>query len=75
MVISRRGWAITEDTDYERFRAAAAFPKSILHPAIADKVWLMLAGGDLDEAVFAAFKAVEEIGSNGRRLCCDLVSP
>jgi uncharacterized protein (TIGR02391 family) len=38
---------------------SAAFPKKLLHPAIADKVWLALARGDLDDAVFGAFKAVE----------------
>jgi uncharacterized protein (TIGR02391 family) len=62
MVLSRRGKALIDGTadDFVRFRAAADFPKSLLHPAIADKVWLALARGDLDEAVFAAFKAVEE---------------
>jgi uncharacterized protein (TIGR02391 family) len=42
------------------YREAAAFPKSLLHSTIADNVWLALARGDLDEAVFSAFKAVEE---------------
>ena len=31
----------------------------MLHPSIADKVYSALARNDLDEAVFAAFKAVE----------------
>lgn len=60
MLISRRGKAITSDQDFQRFREAAAFPKSLLHASIADKVWLALARGDLDNAVFLAFKAVEE---------------
>jgi uncharacterized protein (TIGR02391 family) len=60
MVLTRRGKAIADDQSFERFREAAAFPKSLLHPSIANKVWLALARGDLDEAVFAAFKAVEE---------------
>jgi uncharacterized protein (TIGR02391 family) len=60
MVLSRRGATIADGGDFERFREAAAFPKSVLHPSIADKVWLALARGDLDDAVFAAFKAVEE---------------
>src|SRR6266581_4646973 len=60
MVCSRRGATLANDRDFQRFREAAAFPKSMLHPSIADKVWLALARGDLDEAVFAAFKAVEE---------------
>ncbi|MGA7749243.1 MAG: TIGR02391 family protein, partial [Gallionella sp.] len=41
------------------FREAAAFPKTLLHPSIADKVWLALARGEIDDAVFFAFKAVE----------------
>lgn len=62
MVFSRRGSALADASDeaFARFRAAAAFPKSLLHPSIAEKVWLALARGDLDEAVFTAFKAVEE---------------
>ena len=60
MVFSRRGEAIANEQDFKRFREAAAFPKALLHPSIADKVWLALARGDFDEAVFAAFKTVEE---------------
>jgi uncharacterized protein (TIGR02391 family) len=59
-MISRRGRAINSDDDFKRFQAAAAFPKTMLHPAIADKVWLDLARGDLADAVFTAFRAVEE---------------
>jgi hypothetical protein len=44
---------------FQRFRQSISFPKSLLHPSIAEKVWLTLARGDLDDAVFAAFKAVE----------------
>jgi uncharacterized protein (TIGR02391 family) len=60
MVLSRRGAALADKEDFQRFREAVAFPKTLLHPSIADKVWLALARGDLDDAVFAAFKAVEE---------------
>jgi uncharacterized protein (TIGR02391 family) len=59
MVLSRRAKAILANKSFKQFREAAQFPKALLHPAIADKVWLALARGDLDEAVFAAFKAVE----------------
>jgi uncharacterized protein (TIGR02391 family) len=60
LVISRRGEKLLrDDPKLGRFRQAAAFPKSLLHPAIGDKVWLALARADLDDAVFAAFKAVE----------------
>lgn len=59
-VISRRGQGINSDDDFTRFKEAAAFPKAMLHPAIADKVWLNLARGDLADAVFVAFRTVEE---------------
>jgi uncharacterized protein (TIGR02391 family) len=59
-VISRRGQALAADEDFQRFREAAAFPKTMLHPSIADKVWLALARGDLADAVFTAYRAVEE---------------
>jgi uncharacterized protein (TIGR02391 family) len=60
LVISRRGLQIADDIDFKRFLEAASFPKRMLHPAIADKVWLDLIRGDLADAVFAAFRAVEE---------------
>ena len=60
MVLSRRGAAIADEQEFHKFREAAAFPKSLLHPSIADKVWLALARGDMDNAVFAAFIGVEE---------------
>ncbi|MGH8233283.1 MAG: TIGR02391 family protein [Rhodanobacteraceae bacterium] len=59
-VISRRGAAITSQAEFQTFRDAVDFPKSLLHPQFADKVWLSLARGDRDIAVFTAFKAVEE---------------
>ncbi len=59
-VVSRRGQALNTKDDFQRFREAAAFPKSMLHPAIADKVWLALARGDLADAVFIAYRSVEE---------------
>ena len=46
--------------DLAQVRAAMDFPKTLLHPSIREKVWGALVRGDLDEAVFAAFKAVEE---------------
>lgn len=58
-VVSRRGEALVDDRAFVAFREAVEFPKTLLHPAFADKVWLNLARGDYDEAVFAAFKAVE----------------
>jgi uncharacterized protein (TIGR02391 family) len=61
MTLTKKGEAATsDDASFSKLRAAAEFPKSLLHPRIADKAWLALARGDLDEAVFGAFKAVEE---------------
>jgi uncharacterized protein (TIGR02391 family) len=57
--LSRRGRAIASQQQFASYRQAAAFPKTMLHPRIADRVWLSFARGDFDEAVFAAFKAVE----------------
>ena len=58
-VLSRQAASLATDEDFVRFEEAAAFPKALLHPRIADKVRLALARGDLDDAVFIAFKAVE----------------
>lgn len=59
MVLTMDGASIASKEDFARFRAARAFPKSLLHPSIADKVYSCLTRAELDEAVFAAFKAVE----------------
>jgi uncharacterized protein (TIGR02391 family) len=58
-VLSRRGVAISTDDDFRTYKETISFPKSLLHPSIADKVWLNLARGERDEAVFTAFKSVE----------------
>lgn len=58
--LTRRGEALLSDQSFESFKAAAAFPRTMLHPLIAEKVWLDLARGDLADAVFASFRAVEE---------------
>src|SRR5260370_22976380 len=59
MVLTKDGASSASKEDFARFRAARAFPKSLLHPSIADKVYSCLMRDELDEAVFAAFKAVE----------------
>lgn len=60
-VPGRRGRAALEHP--EQFTAhtkAAKFPRELLHPAIAERVWAALARGDYDVAVFYPFRAVEE---------------
>lgn len=61
MRLTRQGMEVASNPDaFERFRRAASFPKTLLHPLIADKVWLALARGDLADAVFISFRTVEE---------------
>lgn len=59
MILTRDGASIASKEDFDRIRAARAFPKSLLHPTIADKVYSALMRDERDDAVFAAFKAVE----------------
>jgi hypothetical protein len=61
-MMSRRGQTLATKEDFRRFREAAAFPKSMLHPP--DKVWVALARGDLADAVFIAYRSVEEAVRN-----------
>ena len=61
MDLTKAGEEASKSNDaYERILAAKSFPKALLHPSIADKVWSALMRGDLDGAVFNSFKAVEE---------------
>lgn len=59
-MLSRRGRDLIEREHFDAFQKAAAFPKELLHPAIADRVWISLARGELDTAVFYAYRTVEE---------------
>ena len=42
---------VAKEIDFSHLRALASFPKSLLHPAIADKVYAALSRNDLDGAV------------------------
>jgi uncharacterized protein (TIGR02391 family) len=59
-ILSRRGEEIANQADAQHVVQTAAFPKALLHSAIADKAWAALARGELADAIFGAFKAVEE---------------
>lgn len=59
-ILSRRGRQLLDREHFDSFQRAAAFPKALLHEAIADRVWISLARGELADAVFIAFRAVEE---------------
>src|SRR3972149_1313014 len=43
--LTPQGTNIAADGNFESFKQAAAFPKALLHPAIADRGWLCLARG------------------------------
>lgn len=59
MVLSRRAKQLSADGTFKTYARSLAFPKSLLHPSIADDVWLDIVRGDLETAVFRAFRAVE----------------
>lgn len=59
-ILGRRANELIDRAKFDAFRRAAAFPKSLLHPAIADRVWISLARGELSDAVFIEFRSVEE---------------
>jgi hypothetical protein len=59
-ILSRNGEKLAQDKrQLEQYRAQAEFPKAMLYPQIAERVYAALARSDFDEAVFSAFKAVE----------------
>jgi uncharacterized protein (TIGR02391 family) len=59
-ILSRRVKKLLDRDSFDAFQKAAAFPKTLLHPSIADRVWISLARGELDTAVFVAFRTIEE---------------
>lgn len=59
MLFTRRGLKLLSDNSFKTYARSMAFPKTLLHPSIADDVWLDIIRGDIETAVFKAFKAVE----------------
>ena len=59
-VLGRRARKIVDQPSFDQYRRAVAFPRELLHPGIADAIWPALLRGELDVAVFMAFRAVEE---------------
>lgn len=60
-VPTRRGLALAHSPEgFRSYAAAAEFPKSLLHPLMREDVWLKMARGDYPDAVFRAFRMVEE---------------
>lgn len=59
MLLSRRAEAVLANNGFTSYARSVNFPKSLLHPTIADQIWIDLARGDLETAVFKSFRAVE----------------
>ena len=59
MLLSRRAKAVLAKGLFKTYSRSVAFPKALLHPTIADEVWLDIVRGDLETAVFKSFRAVE----------------
>jgi len=59
MLFSRRAKNILSNDTFKEYSRSVGFPKTLLHPSIADEVWLDIVRGDLETAVFKAFRAVE----------------
>lgn len=60
-VLGRRGRkALEHPEQFTSYAKAAAFNRDLLHPLIAERVWAALARGDYADAVFYAFRTVEE---------------
>lgn len=56
--LSRKGRELSPQ-QFADFRTASRFPKELIHPRIADEVWLAFIRGDYGTAVFQAMRAVE----------------
>ena len=56
---TERGKEVAGQRDIQSFKEAAAFPKDLLHPSITQDVWMELARGNYEVAVFKSMRAVE----------------
>jgi uncharacterized protein (TIGR02391 family) len=59
-VLGRRGKGLEDERQFTAIRKASAFPRELLHPAIAERAWISIMRGEFDAAVLFAFRAVEE---------------
>jgi uncharacterized protein (TIGR02391 family) len=76
MILSRRAKKILAGGNFKTYARSVSFPKTLLHPTIADDVWLDLVRGDIETAVFKAFRAVEiAVREAGRFLETDIGAP
>lgn len=59
MLFSRRAQVVLANNTFKTYARSVEFPKTLLHPSIADEVWLDIVRGDMETAVFKSFRAVE----------------
>lgn len=57
--LSRRARRMESEAELKGFATARQLPKELIHPRIADQVWMSLVRGEFDTAIFQATKAVE----------------
>ena len=58
-VLSRKAARIETPADFEVYRGAAAFPRTLLHPRVDKEAWPSFSRGRFDTALFEAFREVE----------------
>lgn len=58
-VLSRRARQFESEEDFRQFELARRLNRSLLHPAIAEEVWLLFIRGRFAAAVFEAMRSVE----------------
>lgn len=59
MILSRRARRFESENDFQQFQQAKQLNRDLLHPAIAEEVWLSFVRGRFATAVFEAMRAVE----------------
>ena len=71
--LSRRARKMESATDFANFRTARLLQREVLHPSIAETVWLAFVRGEFDAAVFQAMKAVEVSVRKASKLAQDVL--
>jgi uncharacterized protein (TIGR02391 family) len=58
-VISRRGQALKNRSDFAAYVFSSTFPKASIHPELSQKTYPLFLRGDYETAIFQGFKSVE----------------
>lgn len=58
-VLSRRARRFESESEFARYSVARLLPKDVLHPSIAERVWMAYMRGEFEIAAFQAMRAVE----------------